>query len=233
MDTATAGAITSGIEPGTLVRRTIAFVESQLPLWRDDESRPDAEAEEALNGQLCKFLNARARDAFPMAFFHHEERQPGGRRVDFSALATASTIDANFFVGSIYDPFLVMEGKRLPLPSKQREREYLTGFDDRSGAVQRFRLCLHGAAHDTAVIIAYLQSGDGATWLESLNKWVGELEVSGDDKTCSWTVSDHLSSSSEDTVQRRRTCESTHIRTGEGDPRPLRLVHLWITMNKA
>jgi hypothetical protein len=116
----------------------MAFVERQLPAWRDDKSRQYVESEEDLNAQLCKYLNDCARDGFPMAMFHHEEKQGARRRVDLSALPTGKAIRAAIYA-SIYDPFLVLEGKRLPAPSAAREREYITGLDERSGGVQRFR----------------------------------------------------------------------------------------------
>jgi len=79
------GKITSGIEPDSLLLQTIAFVYGQLAGWRDDPDRPFEEAEDKLNLQLCKFLDAHARNEFPMIRFDHEEYQVGRRRVDMSA----------------------------------------------------------------------------------------------------------------------------------------------------
>jgi hypothetical protein len=121
------GKITHGIEPGTLLRQTMGFVEESLPAWRDDATREFVEAEEELNGQLCKFLNHRAREEFPMAYFHHEERQGGRRRADLSALPTSKAIEAEGYE-SIYEPILLIEGKRLPTPTAARHREYVTGL---------------------------------------------------------------------------------------------------------
>jgi len=80
------GQITSGItEQNTLTLRTINFVYKQLSDWRDDKYRPIEQSENKLNLQLCKFLNARARNDFPMVSFDHEEYQTGRRSVDLSA----------------------------------------------------------------------------------------------------------------------------------------------------
>ena len=220
------GKITKGIKPNTLVNQTMAFVEKQLPAWRDDKTRKFAEAEEELNGQLCKFLNDRASDDFPMAKFHHEERQGNRRRVDFSANPSSKAIKASIYE-SIYEPFLVMEGKRLPTPTASREREYLTGLTELSGGVQRYRLCLHGKGMSVAMLIAYVQSGEVVEWHKTINGWVTTLKTSGEDTSCKWTAKDALGKPKNTGKNKACRCESSHKRS-EGDD--IRLVHLWICM---
>jgi hypothetical protein len=224
------GKITRGITPHILLEKTIAFVEQQLPKWRDDKTRELADAEEVLNGQLCKFLNDRARMKFPMAFFHHEEKQAPGRRVDISALPTLEVTKAMKagLYQSIYDPIFVIEGKRLPSPARAREREYLTGFKDMSGGVQRFRLCLHGKAHSTAMLVGYIQSGDAKSWHKKLNTWINSLADSAEDSTCTWTKQDEFGKLSTTCNNRTFRCQSKHSRTGVASD--IRLVHLWTLM---
>ena len=185
------GRITSGITPNTFVEKTLKFIEDQLPEWRDDKTRPVVEAEEDLNGQLCKYLNDRARENFPMAYFHHEEKQGKRRRVDMSVLPSTKAIEAALY-DSIYVPFLVIEGKRLPAPGSGREREYVTGMAESSGGIQRFRLCLHGRLLKSAVMVAYVQQGKINEWLKTINDWISDLEATKVDSSCSWSSSDHL-----------------------------------------
>lgn len=218
------GRISSGIEPNAFVKKTAKFVEGELSKWRDDNTRPAVEAEEELNGQLCKFLNDSARDNFPMACFHHEEKQGKRRRVDMSVLPSTKAIEATLY-DSIYIPFLVIEGKRLPAPAKGREREYLTGLDDRSGGVQRFRLCLHGQHLTVAIIVGYVQQGEVSEWLDRINGWIHALRLSNEDKTCIWTASDCLSSLESDGRAQASRCESIHLRSNADD---INLIHLWI-----
>lgn len=139
MSTPAHGRITHGPTPGSVVDKTLEFVYSQLPKWRDKPHREILESEEALNGQLCKHLNAAARrENFSMAHFHHEERQGKRRRVDLSA----QPVDETLIAGQTYQddqPFLVFECKRLPADRKSREREYVTG-ENESGGIQRFKL---------------------------------------------------------------------------------------------
>jgi hypothetical protein len=96
-----------------------------LAAWRDDSERSPAERERDLNSQLCKYLNVTAKKAdFAMVHFHHEE--PQGNQ--YSADISANPPDADWIEGrqyTKYEPFLVLEGKRLPTPGAGREREYV------------------------------------------------------------------------------------------------------------
>ena len=56
-----------------------------------------------------------------MAIFHHEEYQTGRRRIDMSA-KTESIILAGTRKFTKYDPYLVIEGKRLPAPTATARR---------------------------------------------------------------------------------------------------------------
>ena len=223
------GRISSGISPGTLVRRTIAFVRLQLPAWRDDPTREAGDSEEHLNAQLSKFLNVVARrEDFSMVHFHHEERQNGRRRVDLSASPTRS-----IWIGprhhSIYDPFLVMEGKRLPPPSRDREREYVTGNENRTGGIQRFKLGLHGASLMIAVMIGYIQAGRSTEWRAKINDWISELSGRRDGGDCPWDASDQLHELTANPRELLPELESNHKRVNAVTGR-IRLNHLWIEM---
>lgn len=222
------GAITTGVQKNTLVERTLAFVHEKLPAWRDDPTRVPEAAEERLNAQVSKFLNVTSREEFPMVHFHHEEKQGPFRRVDLSANPVAPQfVGATFH--SIYDPFLVFEGKRLPAPKGQphREKEYLTGGKLRSGGVQRFKLGLHGAEHEAAAMIGYLQAGTAAEWFARLNGWILELSRVVPPEEESWASDEQLSGFANDTGRQLASADSVH-------PRPvgslIRLRHLWIEL---
>lgn len=214
------GAVTSGIPRGTLVDRIVDFVRSALADWRDDPTRPDVEAEVPLNAQLCKFLKARARVAFPMITFNHEEPQGPHHSVDLS-VTRATPGD-----GSIYEAVLVIEGKRLPAPAKERAREYLTGFAKCSGAVQRFKLALHGVGCAQGMIVAYVQRETVPKWLGTLNGWIRELACEPHTEHDAW-VADEVLRSFTEYSDRTSRCESEHARvTGER----VTLHHAWVEM---
>ena len=222
----TRGQITSGLTPRTLVKRTVEFVRTQLAAWRDDPERPDANSEDVLNGQLCKFLDVASRQQLPMVHFHHEEPQRGRARVDLAALPVASvTIGSRRY--NQYRPFLVFEGKRLPAPSAAREREYVRGPDRPTGGIQRFKRGLHGADLDSAAMIGYLQAGTAADWYHTINQWVMELTtLAGDER---WSQSDCLADLQANPQNATAICESHHARSHARSD-TIVLYHLWVEL---
>lgn len=223
------GEITSGIT-STLLERTIEFVYKLLPEWRDDPERPEEDSETRLNLQLCKYLDSRARDAFPMVRFDHEEYQTDRRSVDMSASPVDTTIiDAKQY--SIYDPFLVFECKRLPAPSKDREREYVSGGKEKiSGGIQRFKTGQHGAELDQAVVIGYIQKRAPKEWRLDVNKWIETLATGTIEDICAWDISETLKLLDEDKSKGLVKFRSVHSRTGSRLSGEIKISHLWIVM---
>ena len=223
--------ITDGLELQAIALGIINFVEQQLSAWRDDPNRPVAQAENKLNLQLCKFLDSCARDDFPMIRFDHEEQQSRRRRIDISASPTVPTI-----IGakphSIYDPILVVECKRLPAPSSDREKEYVTGGKDRqSGGIQRFKLGLHGATLNIVAMIGYVQERSLSDWHREINGWIAEL-CNGETKDgCVWNDDETLVPLAEDAARRVASYRSRHHRSGSVSNNEIAIYHLWIIMN--
>lgn len=225
------GRITVGLEQATLVDKTISFVRQLLPDWRDDPDRLAEQSENKLNLQLCKFLDAHARSDFPMVCFHHEEPQTGRRRVDLSATpAEATIINAEYH--SIYEPFLVLEGKRLPAPSTDRRMEYVTGKEDTNGGIQRSKLGLHGAKLAVAAIIGYIQGQSSSHWHKRINEWISDLAAGRVSDVCSWKAAETLGHLEQDTAKRIAGCESMHHRSGDVRGESIRLHHLWVEMDQ-
>lgn len=225
------GKITSGLVPDTLALKTIDFVYTQLPAWRDDPHRPDEKSENKLNPQLCKFLDSHAKDDFPMVCFQHEEYQSGRSRVDMSASPTeTTTIGANLH--TIYDPVVVFECKRLPATSRDREKEYVTGgIGNKTGGIQRFKLGLHGANHNVAAIIGYLQEGSARDWHDKINRWITELSRGAIIDICVWNISEILDKLEEVPSKGIANCQSTHNRSGSVKSNKILIRHLWIKMD--
>jgi hypothetical protein len=218
------GQITSGISVNALALRTINFVRQQLPAWRDDPDRPSEQSENKLNLQLCKFLGSRARISFPMVRFNHEEYQSGRRSVDLSAsLVVRTVLEAQLY--TIYDPILVLEGKRLPAPSVDREREYVTGEQHKSGGIQRFKLRLHGAKLNLAVMIGYVQDSSVRHWHKKINGWIVELKTISANDGCDWSNDEILSLLEEDVQHKIGSYRSAHGRSFGNE---IELHHLWI-----
>ena len=224
------GKITSGIKLRTFQLTVITFVQQQLPIWRDDPGRIDEQSEDKLNLQLCKFLDSHARNILPMIRFDHEEYQTGRRRVDMSASPVKSIfLEAKPY--TIYDPVLVLEGKRLPTPSSSREKEYVTGPTPEkiNGGIQRFKLGLHGAKLNLVAIIGYVQYHSICHWHGKINGWISELASNPIGDGCIWNVNETLKPLEEDKTKGIANCRSVHRRTFGNK---IELFHLWIAMNR-
>jgi hypothetical protein len=213
-----------------LVERTLEFVFAELARWRDDPDRLPEEVEERLNAQLCKYLNVAARNCFPMVHFSHEEKQTGTRRVDMSALPISRGIIGHTYY-TIYDPFLVLEGKRLPAPPpSSREREYVTGGKEKSGGIQRFKLSLHGAQQNTAAIVGYIQKGELKSWHLLINRWIQDLASDTTAVEEKWLVDEQLAEFVADHTLQIASAWSLHKRSGAAISAPIRIRHLWVVM---
>lgn len=208
----------------SLIERTIEFIWSSLIPWKVDPDRPVAEAEEDLNAQVQNFLQARANEEFPMVFFQHERRQEGRRKVDLSAHPVQSHMiqGVNY---SKYDPIIVIEGKRLPAPTKFREREYVTGGESVAGGIQRFKLGLHGKEHETVIILGYVQKRPLHDWHGCINGWISELAKT---HPRDWTVTESLSEFQSSDSDKRAKSVSVHPRTTGCKSKMIRILHFWI-----
>jgi len=225
------GRITSGlVEQDNLALKTIEFVREQLPAWRDDPHRPLEDSERKLNSQLCDFLASRASNVFPMVRFKHEELQSGRSSVDLSAKPVESmVIEARRY--TIYDPILVLECKRLPAPSQDREKEYVTGGKDyRSGGMQRFKLGIHGADLNLVVMIGYVQERSMRDWHREINGWISELCSGAIADICVWKKSETLEPLEEDISKGVSRCRSFHYRIGSKLGNKIEIHHFWIVM---
>ncbi|MCD4664493.1 MAG: hypothetical protein K8R68_04415 [Bacteroidales bacterium] len=226
------GKITSGLErQNNLVLKTIAFVYEQLPKWRDDPDRSFEQSENRLNLQLCKYLKSSARHHFPMVTFDHEEYQYGPRSVDLSVSPIEATV-----IGArqhtIYDPILVLECKRLPAPSSDREKEYITGGKEKkSGGIQRFKLGLHGADLELVAIIGYLQENSARVWFHKINDWISELCQEKVDDACVWSDDEILDPICENVSEGLASYRSVHCRINSELSNEMEIHHLWIEMN--
>ncbi len=210
--------------PDNLIGQTVEFIWECLTPWRDDPERIRVEAEEDLNAQFHNYIQAQATSRFPMVMFQPEQRQEGRRRVDISVKPTEVT-EIEGYGYTKYDPFIVIEGKRLPAPSKSREREYVTGVDKISGGIQRFKEGLHGKEHDLAIILGYLQDGEAASWCSKINLWIDDLSKSDAKK---WSNNEALIDFQDSSPQYRMT--STHSRIGSCRSGSIKLLHFWVKL---
>lgn len=229
------GRITRGPLPDdNLVPKTLEFVRTQLPNWRDDFKRPKSESEKSLNSTLCDFLEHRRREILPMARFKHESPQYWSRTVDIGVHGTddETLIDASTY--SLYEPFLVIECKRLPAPGgKDRVQEYVTGTTENgspTGGIQRFKLGLHGSNVRTAILVGYIQENDPNHWHRTINKWIQDLTKSNPNDSLQWRDNEKLSKPQSESDTSTHCLKSEHPRLAPNSQLPIELHHYWIVM---
>lgn len=210
----------------SLIEQTIEFVWECLIPWRNDPDRPFAESEEELNAQFHNFLQSRACEIFPMVLFQHEQRQEGRRRVDLSAKPIRKILIEGVTYTK-YQPILVIEGKRLPSPSKTREREYVTGEEKLSGGIQRFKLGLHGKEHQFAIILGYIQQGTSQEWHSRINGWISYLASNQSEDWANHEILEKLSL--QHGGQKART-SSLHPRLKECKTPKIQILHFWVQL---
>lgn len=166
-----------------------------------------------------------------MVRFDHEEYQSSYRRADLSMSTVESTI-IGARLHTIYDPILVLECKRLPAPSHDREKEYVTGGkESTSGGIQRFKLGVHGEDLTLAAMIGYLQQNSASDWHREINAWILELCSGAIRDGCAWNERETLSPLKEDVSKGVSSCWSVHGRTGSRLSNEIEIHHLWIAMN--
>ena len=237
--TGSIGSISSGpTREDDLVTRTLEFIREQLPNWRDDPRRPKKVAEKGLNSSLCDFLDVQSRTHLPMARFKHEAPQTATRTVDIGVHGNAVTTTIGARTYNIYQPFLVIEAKRLPTPSgKNREREYVSGFDPSNdsptGGIQRFKLGLHGSQIETVAMVGYIERHSPTHWNQTINGWITDLVGITSQDGCLWSKSDMIQNLILDPVANTASTHSMHQRTCQCVTPDLRVEHLWIVMNSS
>lgn len=216
----------------SLIAITLDFILAQLPSWRSDPQRPNDSNENQMNSSLCDFLDTRSRTDFPMVRFKHQEPQKSTHSVDMGVHGVESITYVNTRAFSIYQPFLAIEAKRLPAPTRDREQEYVAGTKKPSGAIERFRLGLHGANVDNAVIVGYIESETPAHWYSAINDWVGAIARGPTTRDCKWSEADALRGLVVDEERGTSSCDSNHARNATCCTAMIRIRHLWVVMNE-
>lgn len=219
------------ILPSTSKLELIAFISKQLPLWRDHPDRPGAQAETKLTEHLCEHLNSAVyySEIWDHVQFRTEtsDETRGGRKIDLTVKPRAAVFIIEGRRHSQFDALFPIECKRLPTPKgKGRdEREYVFTKSGTTGGIQRFKFGLHGATHEFAAMIGYVQGQSLSYWINQVNTWI--LNLSAGDKS-DWSDSEILELISEDSATGISTLKSRHERSGGLEICELR--HLWVKM---
>ena len=210
----------------------IDFIAQELPRWRDHPDRSFRESETALTEHLADHLNSATEYSTDWSHVQFrsetgDEAKPG-RKIDLTIKPKAAVI---FIAGrrhSQFDALFPIEAKRLPTPKEKDrdEREYVITEPGSTGGIQRFKFGHHGATHDFAAMIGYVQQDSFDHWFGEVNGWIHQL---ANDRKSSWSVADAVEMLQSDNTNRICALKSRHERPS--GMRPCELRHLWIQMS--
>ncbi|WGH75386.1 hypothetical protein P8625_15135 [Tenacibaculum tangerinum] len=121
--------------------------------------------------------------------------------------------------GLNYEPVFIMEAKRLPSPSVNREKEYVVGktpSGNPNGGIERFKYQKHGKGLSYCGILGYVERGNFEDWLDKINSWILELMPT-------WSEQEKLKFLEKESIQ--VLLSSKVLRE---DSSELNLYHFWI-----
>ncbi|MDR1190400.1 MAG: hypothetical protein LBK60_01880 [Verrucomicrobiales bacterium] len=216
------------IPPDSLIQETIEFVYNSLLPWSNDDALKGkhTKPERKLNGNLSDFLTISHR----MIYFRHEQdEEENSRSVDIAA-KPRETVMVSGRSYNYSQPILLIEAKRLPAPTKDREREYVTGENGEiTGGIQRFKLGKHGKEHEKAIIVGYVQEQTPKDWYPIINGWIDQL---ANDAPVLWNPCEKLLNIQFSKCNGLAYSTSSHPRnTADCKSPTIQLHHFWIQLN--
>lgn len=129
----------------------------------------------------------------------------------------------SFTEQGIYNtPEFIMEAKRLPTPSREREKEYVfgkTNAGNPNGGIERFKIGKHGKELNECGILGYVEKEDFKHWLTKINSWIKELSLL---ENSIWNVDECLEYVADDAIS--NYCLSNVNRASD----KLKLHHFWV-----
>lgn len=222
------------LDAGAFHEKIVAFIEQELPVWRDRPELAQVTDEPNLNQSLCLHLDkASRRQCFDSVRFVQEPLQASGRNADIGVMP----LDNITVEGICYHDFeqlLPIECKRLPTPpdSRRSDLEYVRGKPPhRTGGIERFKHGLHGPTNRHALMIAYVQAESFNHWLTAINARLGKLATDGADDGI-WNPIEPLtnrSSAHSPEVQRVKSCHRRLCPSCTSDN--VEMEHIWLLMN--
>lgn len=76
--------------------------------------------------------------------------------------------------GKTSPPLFVVESKRLPAPTTDREKEYVIG-NNKNGGIERFKIEKHGKGYPQAGLLGFVEQETFEHWHKTINKWIENL----------------------------------------------------------
>lgn len=226
------GALAPGVlHLGQSREAIVGFIRDQLKPWQLRMKGGKTSSETKLTAALCSHLNTAARKSAGWDTLQFKQEEPdetnASRTYDLAVSPREYQLDVEGRTFEDFEVIFPVECKRLPTPSDKRRdpREYVTTATGSGGAIQRYKEGKHGACHERAVVIGYVQDHTFAHWVSTIEGWIDDLATTG---ATGWSSADKLKPRASDSRGVEvAEYDSVHDRSGL---QPIRLRHLWILM---
>jgi hypothetical protein len=221
-DTTTTNKFT--ISPNKSVLFIVLFLEKNLPKFASENINSTL-GEEDLNQKLCLFLQRqnsteKLKEESQFIFMQSYKEIKSSNKVDIGVITTC--------IKSQEKAFFTIECKRLPTPSKEREKEYVCGKSGtktaRLGAIDRFKRERHGKGLPYSAIVAYVEKEDFNHWFMKINNWIQDLCTNNPDNSTIWNERDLL------IEQYQKSDIAKYESENYRNVDTIKLIHLWIKM---
>ena len=178
--------IQTSINPGTTIELIIEVIKSTPPYFSQALNNPD----------LAKPLNENALTQILVEQIDIQIRKghfPFGVKNQYSDIFFKSKGYPDFYFHNLeegkHTPALfVVESKRLPAPSNDREKEYVigeslkrNGLKECNGGIERFKIEKHGLGLSQCGMIGFLERENYKFWMITINGWIDELAISNEE----------------------------------------------------
>ena len=195
------------LEPNTLVRELIQYIEKELPSFPTSQEFKDnwiKKNEDKYSSVFVIFMTNQCKSNF---YFKSENPQKGSH-----------TIDIGVYKGSVL--IFTIEAKILPTPKPRIEHEYVYG---KGAGIQRFKECKHGLDNSNnplpeSGMLAYIKDNDYDYYHKKVNQWILDA---------TWDKSEQLEKISFNAIGKLK---SKHKRIS--DSSEFILHHFWIKVPK-
>jgi hypothetical protein len=79
--------------------------------------------------------------------------------------------------GKLTASFFSVESKRLPSPTKAREKEYVIGTKE-NGGIERYKIGKHGKGLSECGMLGFIENEESDVWVKIINGWIENLSTS-------------------------------------------------------
>ncbi len=209
------------------IEKAIGFLDTYLPLfpnvYKKKTIRIPLNHEDDISQTLAIYLDRQSRkNNFLMVHFQYRYLKTR-RSSDFGIIEVEDNDPTD-----IDKAFFVIEAKRLPLPTSDREREYIIGNPE-GGGIERYKRSQHGADLIKSAMVAYIQTETCSHWYTKVNGWIQDLIDAPISSDIVWNSNDLLTFQNQFDTTFKYKSNNKRIHKGQTDD--IQLLHYWLPLN--